>query len=233
MEVNARCLRWRARASVALFGALGAALGWAAPGALSALSSRGLEFADLLVAVLTAAAVAVYCWLAFAAVITVLARSGLAAAGLAGRVADRLAPALWRRTVLAAWGCAVAVLPVTTAWGVTLVPAIASAGGGPFASAAGDPGPDRHRPPLFGLPLPDRPVGDHPSIDRVVVRPGDSLWAIADQELGHEASASQIAERWRQWYRANRQVIGPDPDLILPGTVLRDPGPTGPPRGER
>jgi nucleoid-associated protein YgaU len=58
---------------------------------------------------------------------------------------------------------------------------------------------------------------------RVVVHPGDSLWSLAAHELGPDASAAEIAARWPEWYAANRQVIGSDPDLILPGQVLRIP----------
>jgi nucleoid-associated protein YgaU len=58
---------------------------------------------------------------------------------------------------------------------------------------------------------------------RVVVRAGDSLWSIAARELGPNASAEAIGARWPEWYAANRQVIGSDPDLILPGQVLRIP----------
>ncbi|WP_329484730.1 LysM peptidoglycan-binding domain-containing protein [Kribbella sp. NBC_01484] len=58
---------------------------------------------------------------------------------------------------------------------------------------------------------------------RVDVRAGDSLWSIAARELGPNASAEAIAARWPEWYAANRQVIGSDPDLILPGQVLRIP----------
>lgn len=53
------------------------------------------------------------------------------------------------------------------------------------------------------------------------VRPGDSLWRIAaehDRADGPGAGAS-----WRDWYDANADVIGPDPDLIHPGTVLTSP----------
>ncbi|GAB2653608.1 LysM peptidoglycan-binding domain-containing protein [Kribbella swartbergensis] len=58
---------------------------------------------------------------------------------------------------------------------------------------------------------------------RVVVKPGDTLWSIAAAELGPNATAEDIAVRWPAWYAANRQSIGPDPDLILPGQVLRTP----------
>ncbi|MEU4196350.1 LysM peptidoglycan-binding domain-containing protein [Kribbella sp. NPDC026611] len=58
---------------------------------------------------------------------------------------------------------------------------------------------------------------------RVVVREGDSLWAIAARELGPGASNAEIAARWPDWYAVNRRLIGPDPELILPGQVLRVP----------
>jgi nucleoid-associated protein YgaU len=64
---------------------------------------------------------------------------------------------------------------------------------------------------------------------RVVVQPGDSLWSLAAHALGPNAGNAQIAARWPDWYAANRDVIGPDPNLILPGQVLRTPAaPTGP-----
>jgi nucleoid-associated protein YgaU len=61
-----------------------------------------------------------------------------------------------------------------------------------------------------------------------VVKPGESLWEIAAAELGATAGDGAagdraVANRWPQWYAANRAVIGPDPDLILPGQALRIP----------
>ncbi|MDQ6658280.1 MAG: LysM peptidoglycan-binding domain-containing protein, partial [Actinomycetota bacterium] len=61
----------------------------------------------------------------------------------------------------------------------------------------------------------------------VVVRPGDSLWLIAADQLGQGADDATIDAQWRRWYRANRSVIGFDPDLIQPGQHLR--APTHPP----
>ncbi len=58
---------------------------------------------------------------------------------------------------------------------------------------------------------------------RVVVKPGDTLWSIAATDLGPNATAEDVAARWPAWYAANRELIGPDPDLILPGQVLRIP----------
>ncbi|TPQ17119.1 transglycosylase family protein [Streptomyces sporangiiformans] len=45
-----------------------------------------------------------------------------------------------------------------------------------------------------------------------VVRPGDNLWAIADS-LGVEGG-------WPELYAENKQTVGADPDLILPGQRL-------------
>ncbi|MGD8150143.1 LysM peptidoglycan-binding domain-containing protein [Ornithinimicrobium sp. Y1694] len=58
---------------------------------------------------------------------------------------------------------------------------------------------------------------------QVVVLAGDSLWAIAARQLGPDASSADIAEHWPRWYAANQDIIGPDPDLILPGQVLTAP----------
>ncbi|MFI7067264.1 LysM peptidoglycan-binding domain-containing protein [Kribbella sp. NPDC050124] len=60
---------------------------------------------------------------------------------------------------------------------------------------------------------------------RVVVKPGDTLWSIAATELGGHATPQDVASRWPAWYAANRRLIGPDPDLIRPGQVLRIPPP--------
>jgi len=59
-----------------------------------------------------------------------------------------------------------------------------------------------------------------------VVKPGDSLWAIACRHLlAGEASTedASVDRMWRAIYAANRQVIGEDPDLIYPGTQLTIP----------
>ena len=45
---------------------------------------------------------------------------------------------------------------------------------------------------------------------------GESLWAIAEQELGS-------GNRWREIYDANKDMIGDNPDLIQPGMVLKIP----------
>ena len=55
--------------------------------------------------------------------------------------------------------------------------------------------------------------------ERYTVRPGDSLWDIAEMKLG-TAETRRIARYWPRIHRANRDVIGGDPNLIVPGQVL-------------
>lgn len=57
----------------------------------------------------------------------------------------------------------------------------------------------------------------------VTVRPGDSLWLIAERWLGEQTSPAEVAEEWPRWYQQNRAVIGPDPDLLIVGTALTPP----------
>lgn len=81
-----------------------------------------------------------------------------------------------------------------------------------------------------GLRLPDRPNvaettrhSTHEARQTVVVRPGDTLWALArDRSDGRTSAASTVREVQR-WYHANRDVIGDNPDLIRPGQRLTAP----------
>ncbi|WP_275007142.1 hypothetical protein [Promicromonospora iranensis] len=62
----------------------------------------------------------------------------------------------------------------------------------------------------------------------VVVEPGDTLWAIAAGRLasgpgGSGSSDAEVASAVTRWHQANRPVLGGNPDLIRPGTVLRQP----------
>ncbi|MGY1690008.1 hypothetical protein [Geodermatophilus sp. SYSU D01105] len=81
----------------------------------------------------------------------------------------------------------------------------------PSAPAAPDPAPD------WPLPAP----GDH-----VVLR-GECLWDIAAGRLrsdsGREPTAAEVVPAVHAWWQANAAVIGPDPDLLLPGQVLHPP----------
>ncbi len=59
--------------------------------------------------------------------------------------------------------------------------------------------------------------------DEVVVRRGDTLWDLAARHLGPDAGDAEIAAEWPRWHGANREVIGADPDLLLPGQRLHPP----------
>ena len=170
--------------------------GWGA--ATSASSTDAVS--DLVVATCTTGLALALAWLWLVTTTTVL---GL----LRGRATARGAT---RRLVLVA--CGVAVVAGTS------VPATAAGGDG------------RER--LAGLSLPERAVAPaHHGEARAeptaalskdktyVVRPGDSLSSIA---LDHPGAGS-LEDRWRAIWQANRDVVGDDPDLILPGQALRLP----------
>jgi hypothetical protein len=95
---------------------------------------------------------------------------------------------------------------------------LAVRGGWPALYAANRPligaDPGLIRPGMM-LVLPGRAV---PA--RYVVGAGDTLARIA--------AALAVPGGWPALYAANRAVIGPDPALIRPGTVLRVPGPARP-----
>lgn len=68
-----------------------------------------------------------------------------------------------------------------------------------------------------------------PMVGTVFVTNGDSLWKIASDalqaHLGQAPSPAEIDRYWHQIYKVaeNHQVIGEDPDLILPGQRLELP----------
>jgi LysM domain len=68
-------------------------------------------------------------------------------------------------------------------------------------------------------------TADDPSlVDRpasYIVQPGDSLWSIAKQLLGRDASAGRIAREVNRLWSLNRSRIATgDPDLLMVGTRL-------------
>lgn len=114
------------------------------------------------------------------------------------------------------------------------LPAIGSAGSGPTERSVVD-GTElqpqwKPRVPVVdpGLvsPSPARAAAEPAHALRdVPVRAGESLWTIAARELGPGASDVDIAARWPLWYQANRNVIGADPNVLLPGQLLSPPPP--------
>jgi nucleoid-associated protein YgaU len=57
----------------------------------------------------------------------------------------------------------------------------------------------------------------------ITVLRGDTLWHIAARHLGPGATDAEIALEWPRWHDANRDVIGADADLLVPGQQLRPP----------
>ena len=114
------------------------------------------------------------------------------------------------------------------------------------AAAAADSVPDWPAPAPAAAPVPDWPTGAAPTAEvpaaptstppaatpaadgRVVLR-GDCLWHIAADsllgQLGRLPSDGEVAAAVQAWWSTNADVIGPDPDLLFPGQVLRPPGP--------
>lgn len=171
----------------------------------------------------------------------ILRRCGQTAA--ADRTA-RLSPAFMRRLAAALLGTQLLVVPAAHALPPVPAPAV-SAETSTFSTPISDlavPAPERTVPTVSWterrLPTPqwnaerpaapmDRLMG-HPGNgadpgSTVVVGAGDSLWLIAARMAGPGASDAQIAHAWPRWYQANREAIGPDPDLLHIGTVLTRP----------
>jgi DNA-binding SARP family transcriptional activator len=74
------------------------------------------------------------------------------------------------------------------------------------------------------------PRGDHsPALRTVVVRPGDNLWDIAEDQvaldIGHEPTDRQVVPYWHDLIGTNQaNLIDPsDPGLIVPGQPLQLP----------
>lgn len=165
-------------------------------------------------AVVTLAAVAAWgclAWLAASVILTVAARLPGQAGRVATAVEHRLTPPTLRRLLEAALGAAV----VTGAVGPAL----------PAAAETGAPSaPSVDRPAgAFIVDAAPRPTGERPLAREVVVRSGDTLWGLAARRLGPGAGNAAIAAAWPEWYAANRDVIGADPDLIRPGQRLQPP----------
>lgn len=188
-------------------------------------------FVDLLVGSMAIVGVIATCWLWLAATHVVVA----ATRGQAARATWGL-PQAGARLILA--GCGVALTA-----GVSI--GAANADAGPAMTDRTSTSSDRL---VEGLPLPGRPTlpaarrADTPAPPErslapaarpgpaagsrggpVQVAAGDSLWAIATRSLPDDASNGEIAATVTELHRINRRVIGPDPDLILPGQVVTLP----------
>ncbi len=206
--------------------------------------------ADALTLLLALAALLLLLWLALGLTLGALAVLPGAIGRWAVRSADRLTPARAARATALLLGSAVATaaLPTTAVAdptgpgagaGTTVVatapdPGFAPQGASAFgtvgaAHAGSGPAPDPGflpRPPVVRhivAPTVISPPGGLPAPRGVVVHRGDTLWAIAARDLGPDATDAEVAAHWPRWFAANREVVGSDPDRILPGQVLSRP----------
>ncbi|UBH23606.1 hypothetical protein KW076_06740 [Micrococcus porci] len=141
------------------------------------------------------------------------------------RLGERMTPALLRRAGAAVLGAQLLAAPA--AWADAPPAPSAAVVDASWTSAAASPTlpdaawtPGAPPTPQPGSPAAPRDTGDRPT---VTVRAGDCLWDIAADELGPDATPREVDRRWREWHRHNRDLIGEDPNLILPGTVLTAP----------
>lgn len=239
-----------------LLGTAAVLLLWAAPTPAAALrqlrdTGSAADPTAPLLALLSLVAWCLAAWL----VLTVVLTAGAHLPGLAGQalaaVSRRVAPAAVRRAVQVALGLTVAVGTLGAS------PALAAPGpppgpaGAPAVSLdwAGAPAPTEDGAPR-NLDWPDTtgtgttareqarsaPTAPEPTAaaaaesapgEPVVVRPSDTLWDLAEQDLAARGTSAptdaEVAQAWPSWWAANREAVGDDPDLLLPGTHLTPP----------
>ncbi|GAA4408485.1 hypothetical protein GCM10023168_25970 [Fodinibacter luteus] len=202
------------------------------------------DAAELVTGVAAAAALAGLGWLALGIVLELVALVPGSVGRGARSVTEALTPRLVRRSLGALLGLGVVagLAPGTSLAAPAPAKAVATAPlPDPGFRPLPDPGwstPDAVTPATGWVPAvpPVRPQPDVRVLSGapretdlapadVVVTRGDSLWSIASRHLGPGATDAEVAEAWPAWFEANRHVIGADPDLLLPGQVLRAPDP--------
>lgn len=209
---------------------------------LSAGRRQSPDVDDLLGALALVAGLAIVAWwvasmlLAIAA--AVLERTG---SKRSAAVASRYSPVFMRRLAMAALSVQLLSVPLANAaeppTGPEWVPThevAAPAAWGPTSE------PERPRPLSAMQPgwRPNAPLTDpgpltaqplraaqfaSPVLGDVTVLAGDTLWDIAARELGPDASDIEVALHWPRWYQANKAAIGENPDVLLPGQILKSP----------
>lgn len=204
------------------------ALWTATPLVVPAAWDASASFADLLVRVSAAVLGVALLWLWVVTTVTV----GQLLVGTAPSGAGAT-----RRLVLLACGAALAASvtqPAFAAEGTDVLEglrlperAVAASTGSPPVPSPRVPSPPVPAPPVTSprTPAAERPMqpaGSRPSSRLHVVRPGESLWSIAAATSPTVADVD-VDVRWRSIWAANRDVVGEDPDLILPGQRLRIP----------
>ena len=224
-------------ATTAVMGVIAGALAVLTPGLSSmtgalAAAQRTADAAGPDALVISAAGLlawAVWAWGALGLALTAAsALPGLL--GGAARVALHVVlPAGGRRSAALALGLGLGVTGplLGTAALMTPTPAAAAVPWAPSSTAG--PVPDWPAATPQAGPAPDWPSAAPAAGSHVVVR-GDCLWHIASDRLlvhhGRTPTVGEVAAATQAWWQANADVIGPDPDLLLPAQVLTPPGPS-------
>jgi hypothetical protein len=196
-----------------------------------AVDAAGAE--TVLLSGIAALAWAVWLWGALGLTLTALSALPGVAGALARALTRCVLPAGARRAAALALGVGLVtggplLAGCSTAPGPLLETVAVASAQGPVADwpdATPDPDPDRPAPaPADPSPVPDWPA---PAADEHVVLRGECLWDIAAGDLAQRTGGTptdgEVAAAVDAWWQANAAVIGPDPDLLLPGQVLRPP----------
>ncbi|HXU97383.1 MAG TPA: hypothetical protein VFP03_04725 [Jiangellaceae bacterium] len=205
---------------------------------LTSIRDGGARFDDVV-----GLAAAVACWTLLGWVALVLASTALGSIpGALGRLgaeaATRLTPVAMSSATRLALGLSVVAGPATVALPVNAAPIATRVTtlDGPAANAEVRFLPDVGRPGWIEAAdttevktEPAPPGSARRAVATVVVEAGDCLWTIAAETLaatiGSEPSNAAVTAEWPRWYALNRAAIGANPDLLLPGMLLRAPAP--------
>jgi hypothetical protein len=190
----------------------------------------------VLLAAVAALAWGVWLWGALGLTLTALSALPGVAGSVARALTRRLLPAGTRRAAALALGVGLATSgPLVTgcapaSGALPQAVAVASAQGpaappdGPVADWPQASAPTPTPPLVSPAPVPDWPA---PAPGEHVVLRGECLWDIAAADLTRRTPGTptdgEVAAAVDAWWDANAAVIGPDPDLLLPGQVLRPP----------
>jgi hypothetical protein len=220
----------RLAAAAAAMAAVGAALPLLAPDPVGAARSLAAvqHLADTAGAdavVLRVAGVlvwAVWAWGALGLGLTACSALPGVAGALARALLHAVLPAGARRAASLALGIGIGLNGTVVAGTVLAGPALAAV---PVTAPAAPDWPGATpTAPAAPPAVPDWPAAAGGQ-EHVVVR-GDCLWRIAEADLASRAgrpSDAEVAGAVRAWWSGNATVIGPDPDLVLPGQVLHAP----------
>ena len=222
----------------------------AGPDLQRAVDTAGAD--TVLLAAVAVLAWAAWLWGALGLTLTALSALPGAAGALARALTRCVLPAGARRAAALALGVGLVtggplLAGCTTAAGAAPQAVVAASAQDPVADRPGTPAPapapTDHRAPSVPTgtgPVPDwpapvtyqhppTPVPDWPAPaagEHVVLR-GECLWDIAADDLARRTGGTptdgEVATAVDAWWQANAAVIGPDPDLLLPGQVLRPP----------